>query len=229
MITDLGVCGDGESITSNASVILNREQCLELDRRAIQDFGVPGVVLMENAGANMARLLLSLGINGEVAIVCGKGNNGGDGFVIARHLDNAGVPIRVLLFADPLRIQGDAAIMLRILERSRVKVESWPNLDQLSGVDWIVDAVLGTGLSQPVRPPYDTVIAAINAARAKVFAVDVPSGLDVDTGLPFGICVRADATASVAASKVGFAAAKNCTGRIHIIDMGVPRAAFVGL
>jgi NAD(P)H-hydrate epimerase len=204
---------------------LTRQQCRELDRRAIHDFGVPGVVLMENAGANMARLLLSLGVRGEIAVCCGKGNNGGDGFVIARHLDNAGFTVRVLVFADPERLEGDAAVMFDILRRSRLPFEVWPEPGRVNGVEWIVDALFGTGLSQPVRPPYDGILTAINAAKTKVLAVDIPSGLDADTGQPLGVCVRADHTATVAAAKVGFAAGAAWVGRVHVIDMGAPRAA----
>src|SRR5205085_11103439 len=95
--------------------MLSRDEVRALDRRAIDLFGVPGVVLMENAGRGMAELLRALGIQGPVVVCCGKGNNGGDGFVIARHLDNAGVDVRVLLFADPAGLSGDAAVNYRIL------------------------------------------------------------------------------------------------------------------
>src|SRR5580704_4639717 len=97
---------------------LTRAQVRQIDRRAIEEFGVPGVVLMENAGRSAAELLLSLGVGGSVAICCGKGNNGGDGFVIARHLDNHGVAVRVLLFAEPEELTGDAAVNVRILQRA---------------------------------------------------------------------------------------------------------------
>src|SRR5450432_3140223 len=97
---------------------LARAQVREIDRRAIEDFGMPGVVLMENAGRGAAEILFSLGLKGPVAICCGKGNNGGDGFVIARHLDNRRIPVRVLLLARPEDLTGDAAINFRIIERS---------------------------------------------------------------------------------------------------------------
>src|SRR5215472_571114 len=97
---------------------LSRDEVRELDRRAIEEYGVPGVVLMENAGRGTAELLRSLGVRGPVVICCGKGNNGGDGFVMARHLDNAGVAVRLLLFADPDRLTGDAAVNYRILARA---------------------------------------------------------------------------------------------------------------
>jgi NAD(P)H-hydrate epimerase len=215
-------------------MILTREQVRELDRRAIEQFGVPGVVLMENAGRGMAELLRSFGVNRPVLICCGKGNNGGDGFVMARHLDNAGLSVRVLLFADPASLGGDAASNHRILAASKVAMEVWtgPSLDEeklrreLAGADWIVDALLGSGLRGVVQSPLDGVIAAINAANVRVFAVDIPSGLDCDTGLPLGVAVRAHHTATVAAMKKGFLqpSASEWLGQVHLIDMGAPRA-----
>jgi NAD(P)H-hydrate epimerase len=217
-------------------MILTREQARELDRRAMQEFGIPGVVLMENAGRGMATLLRALGIHGPVTICCGKGNNGGDGFVIARHLDNTGIRVRVLLFADPAALTGDAAIHHRILVAGGVSpmVFTGPNLDEsklrddLSRADWIVDALFGSGLRGSVQSPFDRVIAAINAAGARIFAVDIPSGLDSDSGMPLGIAVRACHTATVAALKKGFLqrSAAEWLGRVHLIDLGVPRVLF---
>jgi NAD(P)H-hydrate epimerase len=213
---------------------LTREQAKALDRRAMEEFGVPGVVLMENAGRGMAELLRSLGIQGRVVICCGKGNNGGDGFVIARHLDNAGVDVGILLFADPDRLTGDAAVNYRILVRAgsppvEVYAGEAVNADELSrtlaAADWVVDALFGSGLQGAVRPPYDQVIQAMNASPARVFAVDIPTGLDCDTGQPMGATVRADHTATVAALKKGFLdpSARAWLGKVHVIDMGVPR------
>jgi NAD(P)H-hydrate epimerase len=221
-------------LRAEIAMILSREQSRELDRRAIEEFGVPGVVLMENAGRGMAERLRTLGINGPVVLCCGKGNNGGDGFVIARHLDNARIPIRVLLFADPERLSGDAAINHRILAASGIRREVFagPILDedklchQLADADWIVDALFGSGLQGVVQAPFDRVIAAINNAGARVLAVDIPSGLDSDTGLPLGIAVRAHHTATVVARKKGFVqpSAAEWLGQVHLIDMGAPRA-----
>lgn len=215
-------------------MILTRELARELDRRAMQEFGVPGIVLMENAGRSMAELLRSLGINGLVVLCCGKGNNGGDGLVMARHLDNAGVRVRILLFADPAQLSGDAAVNHRIVAASRIPLEVFadPLLDEerlrrsLSDADWIVDALFGSGLRGEVHPPFDRVIALINAAQARVFAVDIPSGLDCDTGLPLGTAVRAHHTGTVAAMKKGFLepSAAAWLGKVHLIDMGAPRA-----
>jgi NAD(P)H-hydrate epimerase len=216
---------------------LTREQSRSLDRRAMDEFAVPGIVLMENAGRGMAELMLSLGIQGPVVVCCGKGNNGGDGFVIARHLDNACVRLRVLLFADPAELVGDAAVNHAILVRSGVPMTVMEGLSfdegqlraELTTADWVVDALFGSGLQGPVRAPYDRVITAINASRARVFAVDIPSGLDSDTSKPMGACVRARHTATVAAMKRGFAEpnAVEWLGKVHVIDLGTPRQALL--
>jgi NAD(P)H-hydrate epimerase len=214
-------------------VLLSRAQARELDRRAIEEWGLPGVVLMENAGRGTAELLLELGARGPVVVCCGKGNNGGDGFVIARHLDNHGVPVRVLLFVNPEDLRGDAAINYRVLARSGVPLTAFPTAtipegvvrQGLTGAEWVVDALFGTGLTGPVRPPLDDVIARINDSGARVLAVDLPSGLDADTGRPLGPTVRAQHTATMAARKKGFAEpdARPWLGEVRVIDIGVPR------
>lgn len=223
---------------------LTRDEVRDVDRRAIDDFGLPGIVLMENAGRNAAALLHSLtaasGLAGPVAIVCGKGNNGGDGFVIARHLENLGHEVRILLaFAGadaPDDSMGDAAINQRVVERSGQRITCLDHADvaewerALSGASWIVDALLGTGATGPARGSIATAIEAINATRAqgtaRVFAVDLPSGLDCDSGPPLGSCVRADITGTFVARKVGFdrPGAEAFTGAVHVLDIGVPRA-----
>jgi NAD(P)H-hydrate epimerase len=215
------------------SFFLNRDEVRTLDRRAIEEFGMPGVVLMENAGRGTADLLRSLGIHGRVVICCGKGNNGGDGFVIARHLDNHHVPVRVLVFARPEDLTGDAAIHYQIIARAGlpIDVHAGTSLDreavrrELDTAEWIVDALFGTGLSGPVRSPWDEVIAAINASPARILAVDLPSGLDCDTGQPLGPTVEAEHTATFVAWKKGFAnaAAQRWLGQVHVVDIGVPR------
>lgn len=216
---------------------LSRAEVREVDRLAIEEYGVPGVVLMENAGAGTARLLEAAGIDGPVAIVCGKGNNGGDGFVIARHLDAAGHDVR-LLFACALEaVRGDAAVNLAIAERSGLSIECLAESDQavwervLSGTRWIVDALLGTGAVGAPSGVVAVAIDAINAVRSRggvrVLAVDLPSGLDCDTGEAPGTCVRADVTATFVAAKRGFDAhgASAFTGAVHIIGIGAPRAS----
>jgi NAD(P)H-hydrate epimerase len=209
---------------------LSRDEVRGLDRRAIEEYGVPGVVLMENAGRGCAELLRALGVHGPVVICCGKGNNGGDGFVIARHLDNGQIPVKVLLFGRAEDLRGDAAINYRIIAKSGLPI-ACPQVDEetlrqeLAPAEWIVDGLFGTGLTGPVRQPVDQVIAAINAHSARVLAIDIPSGLDCDTGQPLGPTVRADHTATFVALKKGFAdpAAQAWQGRVHVIDIGMPR------
>ena len=212
---------------------LTREQVRDVDRRAIDDNGMLGLVLMENAGRNSAELLRSLGIHGRVTICCGKGNNGGDGFVIARHLENAGVDVKVLLCVPPSSLTGDAKTNLGILEKAKTPILAPPFdwRDELAGSDWIVDALLGTGTQGTIREPFVSAIAAINSAKGKIFAVDLPSGLDCDTGQPLGVCVRADQTATFVARKMGFdiPGATELTGLVHVIDIGVPRSLLQSL
>jgi NAD(P)H-hydrate epimerase len=216
-------------------MFLSREQVRAIDRRAIEEFGVPGAVLMENAGRGAAEVLLALGARGPVVICCGKGNNGGDGFVIARHLDNRAVPVRVLLFARPEELTGDAALNYEIVRRSGIPIEvrAGQTVDgealrrELAAAEWVVDALFGTGLAGAVRPPFDAVIGAVNASGARVLAVDIPSGLDCDTGQPLGAAVRARHTVTFVAMKKGFAqpAAREWVGEVHVADIGAPRAA----
>jgi NAD(P)H-hydrate epimerase len=215
-----------------ASLFLTREQVRQVDRRAIDELGIPGAVLMENAGRGAAELLVALGLRGRVVICCGKGNNGGDGFVMARHLANRGAGVRVLLFAPPNELTGDAALHFHGLPGLAVPVVGYARqpLDELAlrrelgSAEWIVDALFGTGLSGGLRTPFNQVVAAVNASGRRVLAVDIPSGLDCDTGRPLGPAVRASHTATFVALKKGFAdpAAREWLGQVHVLDIGVP-------
>jgi NAD(P)H-hydrate epimerase len=223
-------------------LVLTREQCRKLDRRASDQYGISGLVLMENAGRGVVDVLERRGIEGTVVILCGKGNNAGDGFVIARHLEIRGYACRVLLLASPDELQGDAAANFAILNKSSVPIvdlsgaqagaSSPPDslrkelTKHAADADWLVDAMLGTGACGEPRPPFDAAIEWINArsAETRVMAVDVPSGLDCDTGQPASHTVRADHTCTFAAMKAGFTqpAAKPYTGEVHVCDIGVP-------
>lgn len=214
---------------------LRRHEVREIDRRAIEEFGIPGVVLMENAGRGAVDLML--GWEGPVVVCCGKGNNGGDGFVIARRLDGLGRDVRVLLFARPEDVTEDAAVNLAILERAGIPirivgVDFAPNdvATELAGAGVVVDCLLGTGVKGELRNPFPSVIEAINATEARVLAVDLPSGLDCDTGESLGLVVRADVTATFVARKAGFEnpAAAAFLGRVEVVDIGVPRCLLEG-
>jgi NAD(P)H-hydrate epimerase len=225
-------------------LVLTRDQVRRVDQLAIERYGLPGIVLMENAGRGAAELLRSAGISGRITICCGRGNNGGDGFVIARHLENAGHEVRVLFFGDPASLRGDAAIQYGVVEKSGMPLKVWnepvehePLTAALAGSEWIVDALLGTGAVGVPRSPYAEVIRAINTASTggvKTLAVDLPSGLDADGGEPFrdaegryGPCVKADLTATFVARKAGFLkpSAREFTGNVAVVDIGAPRRA----
>lgn len=220
------------SLPPTKMLVLNRRQTRLVDQRAIQELGMSGLVLMENAGRGVVDVLLQLGAAGPVVIVCGKGNNAGDGLVIARHLENHGIPVRTLLCARPAELADDARANYEILRRAGSHVE-WidgPALPAnvsaaLKNADWIVDALLGTGASGAPRPPLDAVIEALNYASAHKLAVDLPSGLDCDSGEAATPTFRADHTCTFVAHKPGFLvpSASQYTGQVHVIDIGVPR------
>jgi NAD(P)H-hydrate epimerase len=174
-------------------------------------------------------------------ILCGPGNNGGDGFVIARHLDNHGWPVKVHLIAD-IGLDGpvltrDAERHYAIFQRSHLVARADPRLwgnyphfrndffDALKTRGWVVDALFGTGLSRAISAPHDEFVAQVNSSKNPVLAVDIPSGLDCDTGEPLGPTVRATHTATFVAPKRGFLNPKSreWTGEVHVIEIGAPR------
>jgi len=223
-----------------ANRTVTRAQAQEVDRRAWEEYGVSGLVVMENAGRGAADVLCrrlpaldeQAGRRRPVVLCCGKGNNAGDGFVIARHLDLRGHAVRVLLWADPAELTGDAAVNYRILTKTDVPIDLLHNdrddarLEKLlDGASWIVDALLGTGARGEPRPPLDRVIDRINAQAAPTLAVDLPSGLDCDTGLPATHTIRAAVTCTFVAEKIGFATAeaRPFLGEVFVLDIGTPR------
>lgn len=204
---------------------LTSAQMREADRRCIEEIGIPGAVLMNNAGAAVFRELRG----GHVGIVCGKGNNGGDGYVVARLALLAGYSPRVVLVAKPEEVRGDAAIFLRAYKRLGGVILTAPTEAQaaeaVAGLDdcaVLVDALLGTGVQGEVHGP---VRAAIEAWPKKpTVAVDLPSGMNADTGQPCGVCIRADITVTFQFLKCGFAApeAQPYLGRVVVADIGIP-------
>jgi NAD(P)H-hydrate epimerase len=216
--------------------IMSREQVRNVDAWAIDQIGVPGVVLMENAGRSCAELIkdrLARIDNPRVCLFCGTGNNGGDGYVIARHLFNARFGVRVVLCGERGKVRGDAEINLNILERLGHTIEQ---LDMAAGgltsrirllagdADMIVDALFGTGLQGQLREPYRSLIDSINALGRPVLAVDIPSGLDCDTGQPLGVAIKAAYTVTFVAVKKGFIASPDAgqyVGELYIASIGV--------
>jgi len=215
---------------------LTRDQVREIDRRATAEYGVPSIVLMENAGRGLADRLQTFGPGlpegHTVVVCCGRGNNAGDGFVLARHLDLRRIAARVLIWGDPAQLSSDAATNYRIIERSGIPMEVFESghdsarLDALlADASWIVDALLGTGAIGAPRPPLDAVIRQLNGHPAPKLAVDLPSGLDCDTGQAHDPTIIAAHTLTFVAQKPGFftPGAKRYTGQVHVLDIGAPR------
>ena len=210
--------------------ILTKEQAAQIDRCANTDFGISGLVLMENAGRGASDLLCALQVSSPIVVCCGKGNNAGDGYVIARHLLARSFEVTVLNWENAEKIQGDARTNYEILRAMKVEIVEHAAREEsaahrlLAGAAWIVDALLGTGTSGPPRPPIDRAINAINHAPAETLAVDIPSGLDCNTGAVPGVAVRANHTCTFAAPKVGLLTGEGPkhSGNVHVVDLGIP-------
>ncbi|MEM6749338.1 MAG: NAD(P)H-hydrate epimerase [Planctomycetota bacterium] len=211
-------------------------QARRVDVLAIEELGLPGIVLMENAAINASAAVLDLldverdlAPGGAVAaVVCGSGNNGGDGYAVARHLHNWGVAVRVFAARPPRDQAGDAAVNEQVCRAMGLEVRpiDADGVDAFRGVDVVIDALLGTGFEGELRPEMAELVLRLNELDALVVSLDVPSGLDADTGEPRPVAVRADLTVTFAAEKVGFAApgAREFLGKVVVADIGVPEA-----
>jgi hydroxyethylthiazole kinase-like uncharacterized protein yjeF len=214
--------------------LVTANEMQRMDRTTIESFGIPGRVLMENAGRGATAFFLEAVYRhhpGAVGIVAGRGNNGGDGFVMARYLHQKGLPATVFLLSQKNRIRGDAAANLKLLDAMGVPVvemadaaafESRKSL--MRHQHTFIDAILGTGLSSDVRGYFRTVIDFINRQDRPVFAVDIASGLNSDTGQVCGVSVQATATATFGFCKAGLLSypGRTRTGRLKIIEIGIP-------
>lgn len=208
------------------------KQVQRIDDLAINVYGVPSIVLMENAGLHVAvevkKFLKKKKIN-KAVIVCGQGNNGGDGFVTARHLAEFGIKTKIYLVGQPQRLKNDSAINYQLLKRLKIKVQILNGLERtfrrrLDSAGVIVDAIFGVGLNRAMDDPYLGVIEAINQSRTKTIAVDTPSGLDCTTGKVYGGCVKAFKTVTFTFAKKGFFknAGPNMVGQLIVADIGIP-------
>ena len=216
-------------------VVMARDEVRAFDAWAINTVGIPGVVLMENAGRSCAELIedkLKDIAKPKVCIFCGTGNNGGDGYVIARHLINRDIQVAVVVCGDRKKIKGDAKINLDILEQMGESIELLNPSDQnitsqvehlSTGAGIIVDSLFGTGLKGQLSDEYRRLIESINACNSPILAVDIPSGLDCDSGESLGEVIRAAWTVTFVAVKKGFVAAKatQYTGEIFIASIGI--------
>lgn len=218
--------------------VLTSGQMRDIDRTAIEGIGIPGLVLMENAGIQVTRAILARFphvAEENVVIIAGKGNNGGDGFVVARHLFNLGCRPTVLLLADKSDVKGDALVNLGIAEKVGVEVQAVPTVEawkkarvEVFHASLIVDAVFGTGLEKPAEGLYAAAIADINKGRGFKVAVDIPSGLSSDTHLVNGPAVKADLTVALAAPKIChvFPPAEEFVGKLSVVPIGIPPRLF---
>ncbi|NBB84416.1 MAG: NAD(P)H-hydrate epimerase [Alphaproteobacteria bacterium] len=210
----------------------SREAVRQVDAAAVERYRIPGIVLMENAArqvADVAVPMLREPASARALVLCGGGNNGGDGLAAARHLHNRGVDVTVVLLKDRRRYTGDArtnleicqAMSLRLSDAAGEPLEALKNLDPH---DVIIDALLGTGLSTDVHARLARVIRWVNGQPSPVLAVDIPSGLDCDTGKPLGAAVRATRTITFVGIKKGFAqpGARDYTGQVTVADIGAP-------
>ena len=226
-------------------LVMTRDEVRAFDDKAINTLGVPSIVLMENAGRGCAEVVAGMGETHEslktAGIFCGTGNNGGDGFVIGRQLLNWGLAVQFVICGDKDKISGDALTNLNILENigtdiKLIDTKGSDTSDQVESIitagnfDVVVDAIFGTGLSGDIRSGYAEVITAINSVEVPIVAVDIPSGLDCDTGLPLDgpdgqpLAVKADTTVTFVAVKKGFyecKASADYTGEVFVASIGV--------
>ncbi|AHM56223.1 YjeF [Peptoclostridium acidaminophilum DSM 3953] len=204
-----------------------------LDKTTIEAYGIPGAVLMENAGRKTYEQIEELaGNEKKILVVCGRGNNGGDGYVIARHLHNNGYTVSVSLIGGRDGIKGDALLNLEIIERMGIQIDYIANAEDFAavlkrGYDIIVDAIFGIGIDRKVAQPFAEIIELINSYEKKelVVAVDLPSGLNTDTGEIMGSAVQSDITVTFGALKPAniFNEGINLCGKTVVADISIPR------
>jgi len=211
--------------------IATAQQIKNIDRRAIREFGIPGPVLMENAASavmtEMERFFDGL-TDVRVGIICGKGNNGGDGLALARKLSIRGVAVRVAILSSFSAVSGEAKINLSILRKTDVEITPHTSARSLTDIiawsDIIVDAMLGVGLSSPLKGMFAQAVDMINTSGKPVVAIDIPTGIDADTGAVMGAAVKADLTVTMALLKRGLVLLPGAqhAGAVRVADIGIP-------
>lgn len=204
------------------AIVLSRNEAVRYDQHCMRDLGIAGIALMERAARGCAELALAMAATGQVVVACGPGQNGGDGYAIARMLNEAGRAVTVVALGAP-RAGTDAAAM-------RARLAGVPVLPFARGLEvgrpaLVVDALFGTGLDRRLEGDALDAVRWINALAAPVLSVDLPSGLDCDLGVPLPECVRAAVTATMVAPKLGFAQAAEWTGRVEVVPIGGPDPA----
>jgi len=221
--------------------IVTPEQMKEIDMQSISNIGVPGIVLMENAAIKVAeeveRTLGSVE-NKNIIFFAGKGNNGGDAFAAVRHLVNKGAKPKVFIVTEKKLINGDAKLNLNIIEKMGIGVTELLHESQLHAVlseleasDLVVDGILGTGINGNIKGLIKQVIEIINNAAKRIISIDIPSGINGETGKVLGICIKADTTVTFGLPKIGLIVHPGCefTGRLIVADISLPTAVIDGL
>lgn len=208
---------------------LSREQVRQVDKIAIETYGIPGVVLMENAGRGAAEIIDRLAPPGPIVILCGSGNNAGDGYVVARHLQLSGRQVRIVSIVPLDSLRGDAGVNAAVADKAEIEIVLAGSAAQVNaalfGAATVVDGLLGTGARGPLRGLMAEAVAAANGCDALRIALDIPTGLDCDTGDAGEPTFRADHTLSFVAPKIGFEKenADDYVGVVHVVGIGVPR------
>lgn len=217
--------------------VVTPEQMKEIDNTSINDFGIPGMVLMESAAQGVVREVKNIlgDISGKtVAVLAGKGNNGGDAFAVARHLFNMGAYTKVYVFSKPDDIVGDAKTNLEILIKMGIEINEVATDEKVQefkdGVKWanlVVDGLLGTGLKGDVKGVMASIIELVNSCCVPVVAVDIPSGVNGETGKVSNACIKARTTVTFGFPKVGQLIHPGCeyVGELKVVDIGIPKAA----
>ena len=203
-----------------------------LDEAATREYAIPSLLLMENAGRSVCDLVSREYEPCKVLVLIGKGNNGGDGLVVARHLANRGYKVEVALLEDPSKFKADPLLnftMVRKMKIPRMQISETATEEEVLTLcrkaDLVMDAIFGIGLNSPVGGVFETVIRALNKSGKPVVSLDVPSGLDGDTGWVHGVAVKAAWTVALALPKAGFYENEGPqhTGEIEVVDIGLPR------
>ncbi len=209
------------------------KQIQALDKEAIEEIGIESLVLMENAGRSVAIEVIRMlhkKRSGHVCVVCGLGNNAGDGFVTARYLINAGVKTDIILIGQASNLKEDTLSNYMILKKIKYPILEIDQVtdavcQRIGGAKIIVDALFGVGLNRNIKNPFLSIIKLINSSAGKTISVDIPSGLDGTTGKIYGVCVKAEQTITFSVLKQGF---KRCdgskmSGKVKVIDIGIPK------
>jgi len=224
--------------------LVTANQMQDMDKQTIDSFGIPGVVLMENAGRGAFDMFLRKFKDlkaKKIAVIAGRGNNGGDGFVIARYLMEKGIRVNLFLLSLKEKVTGDAKVNMELAQKlcdrsnsssgtcSIVEIPDTNALKEVKGRilhhDIFIDAILGTGLNSDVRGFFKDAIELMNSSQRPIFSIDIPSGLHSDTGQPLGVAVKADATATFSFAKAGHILypGNSYTGELEVIDIGIPK------